>query len=585
MSVDKEKQFSFMKAYTRLLAPSVRDIVGQEEKVKEILGTFLRPELANVLLLGEAGVGKTSVVKATLLADPKRMYLEVDLALMVNDCGDNLERLSGLLKGLFNEVEMTVAKTKQEIVLFIDEFHQLVTLSSSAVEAIKPLLAESGTKDIRVIVATTYREYQDLVKVNEPLVERLQEVKLVEPSKETVVKILQNMLERYEIVNYDKVLPALIYDYTNRYAPANAQPRKSILILDAMIGRARLEKRRFDLKLLADVFKHSLGVNIAFQVDGSSIKKRLDEAVFDQNFATRAIEERLQLCVADLNNPDRPLATFLFAGTSGVGKTEVSKTLAEILFEDKRALIRFDMTEFSNPDSFNRFKKELTRRVSERPNAIVMLDEIEKSCREITLLLLQVLDDARLLDEYSREVSFKNVYIIMTTNAGKEIFADIAKFQKGYQTEAETELFISRYDKLIRRSLVSAQNNKFPEELLGRIDVIVPFKALTEKTLERITRRTLDRLADKVMARHHIKLTYDERVVRYIAGDKLGSNSDDLGARGVVSTVVNTVDVGVAKLINENPYLRNIHVYIDGDLRDDNKTELISRAKVAFEID
>ena len=415
--------------------------------VSRVMAAMQRPELCNVMLLAEAGSGKTALVQGIMLEDADRYYLEVDLSHMIADLADK-NQMADKLKSLFDETQRYCKTEHCEVVLFIDEFHQIVELSPAAVEALKPLLADSGTRGIRVIAATTFVEFRKWISPNQPLVERLQRINLEPPSKKMVVSILRGMARRYGVEQqfYNDMLFEDIFELTNRYIPANAQPRKSILVLDAMVGWYRYSRRRMDRRLLADVIYESEGVNIAFRVDASKIKRELDEHVFAQELASSIIQDRLQICVADLNNKSKPMSSFLFTGSTGVGKTEMTKQLAKILFNDERRLIRFDMTEFANESSLDLFRHELTNRVWERPYSIILLDEIEKACAPVTRILLQVLDDGRLTDENNREVPFVNAYIVLTTNAGNEVYKDIAQYAASDTGSGES---MKKYQKLM----------------------------------------------------------------------------------------------------------------------------------------
>lgn len=226
----------------------------------------------------------TALVQGLMVEDSDRKYLEVDLSRMIADSKDSNE-MAAKLKLLFDQVASEVKTKRQDIVLFIDEFHQIVQLSAAAVEALKPLLADSGTRGIRVIAATTYIEFRKYISPNQPLVERLQRINLPEPDKKTVIAILKGMADRYGVggLIIGDGLYDLIYEYTNRYIPANAQPRKSILVLDAMIGWYRSTGRPLDDRLLADVLYESEGVNVAFRVNASDIRAQLDKRVLSQS--------------------------------------------------------------------------------------------------------------------------------------------------------------------------------------------------------------------------------------------------------------------------------------------------------------
>ncbi|WP_285247740.1 AAA family ATPase [Pseudarthrobacter sp. efr-133-R2A-89] len=555
-----------------------REIVGREHEKLQLLASMSRPELCNALLLAEAGTGKTALVQATMAADAERLYLEVDPSRMISEAGDS-DRMAAMLKGFFDEAEHFVADEKQELVLFIDEFHQIIQLSDAAGEAIKPVLAASGARGIRIIAATTYDEFHRHIAPNQPLVERLQRINLTPPDQETTIRILQGMAEHYDVADqfYDDHIYRQIYEYTERYMPASSQPRKSILVLDSMVGWHRLTKRALNRDLLSDVLQESLGVNVAFKVDGAKIKEQLDSKVFSQDLATRAVARRLQLSVADLNDKGRPEASLLFTGSTGVGKTELAKQLARLLFgDDQRHLIRFDMSEYAQDSSMDLFRSELTKRVWDLSHAVLLFDEVEKASAMVTRLLLQVLDDGRLSDDNNREVSFLNTYIVMTTNAGSEIYKTIAQYAADDTGSGEQLL---KYDKLIRRSITeTSADNRFPPELLGRIDAIVPFQPLSEDTQRKIVRNKLRHMVQEVLIKHNVRVDIDQRVLQYLIDDKGDTDSNAGGARGAVAKMTDEVTTGVATFINEHPSERRIRIDVVGELASDHKDMLTSEA-------
>lgn len=580
----KNDKYPYMRDYTTFLKKMERPLVGRDKEMEQLKAAMCRPELCNAILLAEAGCGKTALVQGSMANDPDRAYLEVNLPKMIAGL-KNENEMADKLKQLFSEVELFRKEQGKEIVLFIDEFHQIVQLSPAAVEVLKPLLADSGTRGIRVIAATTYIEFQQYIASNLPLVERLQRINLAQPGPEVVISILRGMAKRYGVENQfknDSMFEA-IYEYTNRYIPANAQPRKSILMLDTMIGWHRHTGKPMNMEMLADVIFQTEGVNIAFRVDATKIKEELDKRVLSQQYATSAIENRLQICCADLNNKNRPMSSFLFTGSTGVGKTEATKQLANILFQDERALIRMDMTEYALDDSLERFREELTTNVWTHPYSIILLDEIEKACPPVTRLLLQVLDDGRLLDRNNREVTFKNAYIVITTNAGSEIYKTIAQYSAD---DAGSGKFVEKYEALIRDSIKgTAGGGKFPPELLGRIDCLVPFQPLSENTMKDICRMKLDKLKAEVLKKHRIHLEYDNRLVNYICVDKMTTDSDAGGARAVVSRIEKEITTEVAKFINHNPNFglgRPVYIVVMGELASENKNRLETEAYVTL---
>lgn len=565
--------------YTTPVKKAERPIVGREKEMDSVLAAMMRAELCNVMLLAEAGTGKTALVQGTMIHDAGRLYLEVNLSKMIADLTDP-NQMADKLKMLFSETQAFRESQNIEIVLFMDEFHQVVQLSAAAVEALKPLLADSGTRGVRVIAATTFIEFRKFIQPNQPLVERFQRINLSQPDKATTVQILKSMAKRYGVGNqiHGDHLFEMIYEYTNRYIPANSQPRKSIIILDSMVGWYKYKKRKMDLKLLADVIYEAEGVNVAFRVDATKIKKELDAHVFAQEYATQMLENRLQVCVADLNDKSKPMSSFLFTGSTGVGKTEMTKQLARVLFQDEHRLIRFDMTEYANPDSLDSFRHELTNRVWERPYSIVLLDEIEKACAPVTRILLQVLDDGRLMDENNREVVFTNAYIILTTNAGSEVYESIAQYASD---DSGSGLQMKKYEKNIRDSIGGTTgDNRFPPELLGRIDCIIPFQPLSEATQMNIVRAKLDKLAKEVKAKHNIDLAIHTRVIDYLVKDNLDTDASAGGARAAINKMNSEVTAKVARFINANPDITEIIVTIEGDMAFENKNQLESRAYV-----
>ena len=524
----------------------------------------------------------TVLVQSCMEDDPARIYLEVDMAKMISDLS-NPEEMAARLKALFDEAEAFSKAEGREVVLFIDEFHQVVQLSAAAVEALKPLLAASGSRGIKVIAATTYDEFDAHIASNLPLVERLARINIPQTNRRVTIEILKAMAQKYGVDQgmISESLYEQIFDYTNRYVPASVQPRKSIRVLDAMVGRHRYLGEPMDKKLLATVLKVEFGVEVEINVDATAIKAELDKRVFSQDFATTSIARRLQLCVAGLNDPSRPMASLLLTGSSGVGKSEVTKQLAKILFgDDQRHLVRFDMTEWGRDDSVDLFREELARHVWATSHCVLLFDEIEKASPLVVRLLLQVLDDGRLSDKDGRQVSFLNTYIVLTTNAGSEIYRTIGEYNADDHGSEET---MRDYEKIIETSIKSEDGGKFPPELLGRIDAIVPFQPLSRATLSKIMTKKLAEMTIDVKRKHGIHVTVDGRVLKFLVEDEARSDSDSGGARDMVRRMQRFVTTEIAAFINEHPHERNIAVSIEGTLRSEDVSILKSDARVVVQ--
>ena len=509
----------------------------------------------------------TALTQSVMLVDPEREYFEIDPARLINDL-TNPNEMGARLKSLFDEAELYASREGNELVLFIDEFHQIVQLSEAAVEALKPVLADSGSRGLRFIAATTYDEYNKYIRPNAPLDERLQRITLTPTGDKQTVEILRNTATKYGVADQflDDGLFEQIVEITNRYQPSSVQPRKSIRVLDSMIGRHRFTGAPMDMAMLMSVISDSTGMNLAFNINGSKIKEQLDANVYSQQLATTVVARRLQLVVADLHDKSRPQGSFLFAGSTGVGKTELTKQIARLMFgDDRNRLIRFDMSEFAQKESMETFRDELTSQVVNQGHAVVLLDEVEKADRAILRLLLQVLDDGRLNDRNGRQVSFLNTYIVMTTNAGSGVFKDIGQYEESDTGDGRN---LDDWLVLIESAI---RDTGFPPELLGRIDELVPFQPLSRATQQMVVTKALKRLRDDVKSKHNITMMVKSDVLTYITEDLATTDTDRGGARGAIRILNKEIATAVAKFINENPEYAKIQIGMEGELRAHNK--------------
>ena len=261
--------------------------------------------------------------------------------------------------------------------------------------------------------------------------------------------------------------------------------------------------------------------------------------------------------------------------------TEITKQLAKILFgDDQRHLVRFDMSEWGRDDSVDLFREELARHVWATSHCVLLFDEIEKASPLVVRLLLQVLDDGRLSDKDGRQVSFLNTYIVLTTNAGSEIYRTIGEYNADDHGSEET---MRDYEKIIETSIKSEDGGKFPPELLGRIDAIVPFQPLSRATLRKIMTKKLAEMITDVKRKHGIHVTVDGRVLEFLVEDEARSDSDSGGARDMVRRMQRFVTTEIAAFINEHPHERNIAVSIEGTLRSEDVSILKSDARVVVQ--
>lgn len=600
-------KYPHLAQYAEFLSPPSRPIIGRDREMRRLLASLNRAELSNAFLLGDAGSGKTALVQGTSDKDKDRIYLEVDLAKMAasENGEDGAVQMASRIKALFDDAikfkkdmlgkqqlqqhldddegdGQTRRQKKEEkppeLVLFIDEFHLLVQLSQAAAQAIKPILAESGRRGIKIIAATTFAEFHEYVEHDQALMQRLQRINIREPEKQTVVSILKSIAKSHGVFDeiYDHQLYELIYEHSNRYVPADSQPRKSILMLDSMIGwyRTYPGEYKMDRHLLADVIYDSTGVQVTFQVDGRYIESMMNERVYSQKFAMKTLEQRLQIAVADLHDKTRPISSFLFSGPTGTGKTETVKGLSELLFGDERAMIRFDMSEFALENSLDRFREELTMKVWNKSHSVLLFDEVEKANPLVTRLLLQVLDDGRLSNKQGREVSFLNTYIVLTTNAGAEVYENIAH----YSNEEDGEDGLAKYQKVIRRSLIS--NESFAPEIINRMNAIIPFQPLGYKTYEKIILNKLKKLQQDVYRIHGVKASIHPDVITYLVHEDHDVDTNTGGARGLVARMDSEVISPLSRYINKYPDAKHIGIHIKGEMACRNKNIRKSEAHI-----
>lgn len=582
---DLINEYSLMNAFLRdFRNEKDREVLGREEIINSILAAMARKELTNVALVGDAGVGKTAIVQKVSRIDAERFYFEVDLALMSASGERNVDgrvEMAARLKDMFAEIMRFQKHANREIVVFMDEFHLISETSPAALQALKPLLAESGRHNVRIIVATTSEEYDKYIRGDEALTERLQRIVVPEMSNDLTFSILKSMKKRYvpnELIS-DQLLLSIIR-LTNRYLPSQTQPRKSVVVFDAMIGWHNQFKRPFDEQLLNVVLHDSQGINVDHQMDVNKIKEYLENRVRGQQYAIQAVCNRLYLVRSGLTDPTRPLASLLFSGSTGVGKTELAKSMAYVLYGDDSQMIRFDMSEYALAKSVDTFRVRLATKVWERPSSIILLDEFEKAAPEVTKVLLQVLDDAQLSDRYGREVSFKNSMIVLTTNAAKEVYK---KFNQSHaivseqaQAEAEKQKRIKMsnqntdqidselkdYQELIYDSLAS--NDAFPSELLGRIDSVVPFDPLQRPERVAIAKIQLEKFKKKLLQQRGVRIHYDSDVIKLIVDQDVSNDTDAGGGRDIVRQINSKIIVPTAKFVVFNSNYRDIAVDIRG---------------------
>lgn len=574
IEVDRQK-YPYLAEYANPIKPFTGTLVGKQSAIDSLLATYDDPIVSNAVLLAPPGTGKTTLMKGMAHLDTKRVYIEAELSEMIKGLRDNAE-MGYVVKNLFEEIANFGNDNKLEIVVFVDEFHQLVDYSPVVAEAFKPILAESGSKGLRLIVATTYEEFRQKIIPNQALTERLQRVSLPQPRYQDVMMALESLAKEQRIL-VDKKMKFLfhkIYHITEEFMPSANQPRKSILTFSRMIGFHRAHNVLMDMNLLAYVLRSSHNIEIDMKVNLDEMESYMKSKVLDQDKAVDSFMESVAMSMLRMNPANKPRGSWLLLGPTAVGKTEFVKSASKFLFADPNAFIRFDMTEYVNDDSIDRFRKLLTARIWEYPFSILLFDEIEKASGAVVRLLMQVLDDGRLTDENDRVVNFSNCYIFGTSNLGSEIFEQVSQYGSSSRS----------YETNVRKSVMQTSNGGFPPEVLNRFGVTIPFNVLSQDTMIHLLHLKCAEVVDKFKKEHDIVLNIDDNVLNdYLGQDVLKTGTEEGGGRQVNKVLRTYITQPVATYVCKHPNIRSLHLKIEGQLVTGNKGVLDGSARIVIE--
>ena len=486
-------------------------LIGRDGEVERVIQVLCRRRKNNPLLVGEAGVGKTAIAEGLawritrnevpdILANSTVYSLDMGALLAGTKYrGDFEQRLKGVLKAL---------KDNPHGILFIDEIHTLIgagAASGGTLDASNLLKPALSNGQLKCIGATTFTEYRGIFEKDAALSRRFQKVDVVEPSVDQTVQILRGLKSRFEEhhgVKYASAALVAAAELSSRYINDRHLPDKAIDVIDEAGAAQRILPKSKQKKTIGRPEIEEIVAKIAripaqsVTVDDRSKLQTLDRdiksVVFGQDPAIEALASAIKMTRAGLGKVDRPIGSFLFSGPTGVGKTEVAKQLAYIMGIE---LLRFDMSEYMErhavsrligaPPGYVGFDQGglLTEAVSKKPHCVLLLDEVEKAHPDIFNILLQVMDHGTLTDNNGRKADFRNVIIIMTTNAGAEA---MQKSTIGFTNARESGDEMADIKKF------------FTPEFRNRLDAIVSFKALDETIIMRVVDKFLMQLEEQL---------------------------------------------------------------------------------------
>lgn len=579
----------FLEKYTDNLSAKIAkkeadyEVYGRDEEIQNVITSLRRRTKNNPILVGEAGVGKTAIVEGLALAilrnqvpdDLKGLTVRsLELSsLMSDDDG-------GFIPKFKNIIQEMIA-TKGQNILFVDEFHTIVGAGSQNGESldagniIKPALARG---ELQLIGATTLDEFHDYVETDRALERRVQKVMVEEPTIPEAITIIDQAKVIYEDFHRIKISRAAVETAVRlsvRYITDRFLPDKAFDLIDeaATISSAE-NKELVTEKEIAQVLKNKTGIPITTILKGDNerlagFKEKLLKRVKGQDEAIDAVVDAVTIAQAGLQDENKPISSFLFLGPTGVGKTELSKAVAEALFDDEDAMLRFDMSEYKQKEDVaklignrgTRTKGQLTEGVKQKPYCVLLLDEIEKADGEVLDLFLQVLDDGRLTDATGRLVSFKNTIVIMTTNVGAKKIIDKAELKGNFKnlTDRERQQF--------ERSMENVLQREFRPEYLNRIENKLIFNLLESDVIEEIAEKNLSEIALR-MKRQNLTLSYDSSLIAYLSD--VGTDVRN-GARPLERLIKRKVLAPISAKslgLNKTTQSYKIHVWVEGEAPD-----------------
>lgn len=518
-----------------ILEEQPQDIQGRDKEIEMLYRILERPKTPIAILIGHAGVGKTALVEefakqlnsGNYNTRLKYNYMLLSLRLgMLGSIGasklqSTLATILDTLKNFETLAQQALKDDNLRIVLFIDEIHMSVTIFGPGTkiggDVMKDVLARSP---LRVICATTRREYDSTIATDQPFAQRFKQIEMNELDKPIVEKICLNWWAKVapELPPIDIGLIRKIIDANAVYRSDSAEPRKTLDILEDLVSYSRISGKRPDQHVVNNIFKERYSINLTFSVSADHVADEIDRRIKGQEYARNILRRAFRAMIFQLDpTSNKPLGTYLFTGPTGVGKSETVKAIASALYPGEKVLLNINMPDYKTPDHDAGFRKRLGETVRHTPNSIVLLDELEKADTAILDSLLAILDEGIVTFETENregnievnQVSLRNTIVIATTNAGAEVFENDAKYSQRNVGDSE-DLNRSEVNRLISAVRSHLIESGFKPELLGRFSRIIPYRGLSEAEYLAIAESKIESLVRSFRDMRDIELVLNE---------------------------------------------------------------------------
>lgn len=589
IDVPDELKTPYLDKYTDNLTAKVAkksddyQVYGRDKEVQAVTISLLRRTKNNPILVGEAGVGKTAIVEGLTLAISRNQVPELLKGLTVRslELSSLMSEEDGGFIAKFKKIIEEMVSTRGHNLLFVDEFHTIVGAGGQEGQAldagnvIKPVLARG---DIQLIGATTLDEFHDYIETDRALERRMQPIMVEEPTIKQAITIIDQAKGVYEKFHGIKVSSEAVRQAVRlsvRYITDRFLPDKAFDLIDeASTIASATGKDNISDEDIAQVLKDKTGIPVTTILKGDQdrldgFKEKLMDRVKGQEDAIEAVVDAVTIAQAGLQDENKPISSFLFLGPTGVGKTELSKAVAEALFDDEDAMIRFDMSEFKKKEDVSklignretRTKGQLTEGVKRKPYSVLLLDEVEKAHSEVMDLFLQVLDDGRLTDSSGRLISFKNVIVVMTTNIGAK------KIINKWELKGNFKELTDRDRQQFEKSMDSELQNEFRPEFLNRIENKIIFNLLERNVIEEIAEKNLSKISDR-MKRQNLTLSYESNLITYLSD--VGTDVKN-GARPLERLIKRKVLAPISAkslTLDKSRQTYNVHLWVEGEAPD-----------------